>query len=82
MDDAYMARKGKQDTAAADAAREELKAVLSQIADAPGGREALLEMAIGVILPIEEKVRRENPKHPTLALIDERRKAGRLGDRE
>ena len=59
-------------------ARDDLVAAFKEIAKQPGGREMLMEMGIQFILPIEEKVRRENPDHPTLAVIDERRKAGLL----
>jgi hypothetical protein len=59
-------------------ASDELVTAFKEIAKQPGGREMLMEMGIQFILPIEEKVRRENPGHPTLAVIDERRKAGLL----
>jgi hypothetical protein len=52
--------------------------VLGQIAEQPGGPERLHEMAVRLMLPIEARVRRENPNHPTLATIDEWRRLGKL----
>ena len=72
-------RPAKRNEAALAAASDELRAALQAIANAPGGPAALEDLAIKLILPIEEKVRRENPSHPTLALIDERRRRGELG---
>jgi hypothetical protein len=66
---------GRNESAKA-AAERELRSVLAGIADQPGGPDALLKMAVEMILPIEEKVRRENPAHPTLAVIDDWRRRG------
>ena len=66
----------RTDSDAKAIAEQELRAVLGTIAQEQGGREALQKTAVEIILPIEERVRRDNPDHPTLQVIDEWRQRG------